>query len=110
MTNTTIPSESELRSIYIDSIRLLRDKTAADLTHLIDDNYSDDDTDYFPARAQTLSNLIADLTASYEYPLSQSIADTIASDDRLADLITCDFDFPLHALIRRLTNDFESFD
>lgn len=116
MTNyniTSIPSDDDLRPIILESIALLHTQIALDIAALTDDRFSDDDTDYFPARADTLAYLIATMTAAHEYPLSDAIHDLLTRDDHsdhLLDLPTCDFDTPFHNLMRRLTNDFDIYD
>jgi hypothetical protein len=72
-----------------------------DAARIAADNYSDDDTDYFPARAATYSNLIALLTTADSIDdLPDSLAFMIDHDEYfLRDLDTADITLPITTLL-----------
>lgn len=89
-------NESDARTMMIDSLDLLLDKMTADAAKLRANDFSDDDTDYFPARASIASTLIIHLThIPHESTALDALAEMISSEYFLDDLTTCDYDIPL---------------
>lgn len=110
MTNQPIPapaiidldaiSDAELRILLADSAAILASRIMTlDIPALRDDSFSDDDTDYFPARAQLLSLLI-DMLANIDDSLHESLNRSLANDsnDLINALITCDINLPIDSI------------
>lgn len=102
-TDLIITDDDIARRLLLDSARMLQLKIAADIERIANDDFSDDDTDYMPARAATLSNIIAAL-ANIDITPADALATFIApaADDPITaidyastDLDTTDFTTPL---------------
>lgn len=91
MTNETNP----LIALMNDTLDALAARMIDDRAAMRANRFSDDDTDYFPARAETCYNLTFLLT---QYPHDLDADDLLAAlrtDDFLIAYRTCDLDLPL---------------
>ena len=80
MTNITLPSESDLRLAFIESMTSLIASINHDAARIAANNFSDDDTDTMPANAESLSFIIATLTnIDSETPCTDAMNATIAA-------------------------------
>lgn len=81
-------TDDDARSLMTASLITLTERAAHDARLIAALDYSDDDTDYMPARARTLaaltSALLNDLTPA------ESLRFLLSDDDFCADLITAD--------------------
>lgn len=88
-------TESDARELMRESMMILSDRITSDAARIFNDDYSDDDTDYFPARAATLARFIFILTNADE-SLLDALRDIATNrDNALDDYETCDIDMPL---------------
>ena len=108
--NQSIPAPAmiDLDAISDDALRLIIAESATilasciltdDIPALRDDDFSDDDTDYIPARARLLSLLIAmlaDIDDSLRESLNRFLADDSA--DFIDTLICCDIELPIDSI------------
>lgn len=78
------------------TLMLLAPAVAIDADRIIRDNFSDDDTDYFPARAAVLHKLIFTLTNLDDIPHTELFRRLLADPDFVLDVITTDMNLPIN--------------
>ena len=87
-------TNDDARALMMTTARILTTRMLHDIDRLANDDFSDDDTDYMPARANTVAALIFATASVDETPL-ESLTRLLASHDFIDDLLTCDTDLPL---------------
>lgn len=93
-------SDDALRLIITESATILATCILInDMPALRDNAFSDDDTDYMPARARLLSSLIS-MLANIDDELRDSLDRLIAdeSHDFLDDLLCCELELPIDSI------------
>lgn len=97
-TNDTLTDYTACKNLMIDSARMLMLKISQDIELIDSHDFGDDDTDYMPARAETLSNIVAGLANSDMTPaeaLAEFMTDSEGGWGPKEALDTTDFITPL---------------
>ncbi len=91
-------TDATAREMMISTARILNDRIRIDIDAIANDEFSDDDTDYIPARARILSILMNAL-ADIDISPSDALRELISDDDFIIDIEGCDIALPLSYLI-----------
>lgn len=87
-----------IRTSILSSIHTLHTQIADDIARIDHRDFSDDDTDYFPARASMLTMLITMMMNEHHTDLTTQLDDLLAitdpDDDRAMTMTTIDIDLP----------------
>ena len=88
---------NDARELLRESMMQLADRIQSDAARIFNDEFDDDDTDYMPARANTLARFIFILTnATDDADYITAMRDIQSNrDNSLDDLQTCDFDLAI---------------
>lgn len=87
----------DARELMRESLMILSNRIQSDAARIFNDDFSDDDTDYFPARASTYARLTFILTnADDDADYITAMRDIQSNrDNSLDDLMTCDIALPI---------------
>jgi hypothetical protein len=87
-------SDADATALLIDSHRILLSRINDDAERIYSDSFSDDDTDYFPARATILSHLTS-ILCDIDTTHADSMRRFFDDHEICIDLLTCDLDMPI---------------
>lgn len=95
ITDDPFPTTNDAaRELMLATLLALSTRMIDDAARIAADDFSDDDTDYFPARANAYAQLTFALTTCDFTPLD--MLDRLLHDyDFINDIITCDTNLPL---------------